>query len=611
MKKVLILIIFIITAFISAPAQDTLWTQTYGTANNDMGHFIQQTADDGFIIVGHTWISNWDIYLVKTDTLGGIMWTGSFGGPYTEFGYSVRQIASGDYIVVGRTQSYGTGLEDVYLLKIDADGDTVWTRTYGGIGYESGNSLVETPDNGYLIAGSTDSYGAGGSDLYLIKTSIRGDTLWTRTYGGGLDDEAQCIISAAAGGYMIVGTTESFGSGGKDIWILKINGSGDTLWSRTFGGDGHEFGYSVAAAYNGYFLTGSTNSFGAGVEDVYTVRIDENGDSLWAYTYGGANVDIGRGIQLTSDGGCFISGYTNSEGAGDYDVYLIKTDSNGIAEWDTTYGGTDDDKSYAIQATDDGGYVIVGYTASRGAGGRDFWLLRMLSYNCLETEAVCHTPIVPNIGGYLIWELNVTNCGSSPAPVWVERRPIVGDCANGTPYLPLHTSYLVTDNLDPEATFTGYYYIRMTNVTGITLAALELAVGPADGEWIGGDCFEFYFAYPGYRNDGRPDFGQWSDIYELGNDNLITIPGSYALFRNYPNPFNAETTIPFYLAEPTAVEIEIYDIAGRLVDILYDGYSAEGLHSVTWNALGYASGIYFCRMKTVSGSRTVKMVLVK
>lgn len=313
---------------------DTLWTKTYGGTNWDKGQSVQQTLDGGYIITG--WTQSFgsgvvDAYLIKTDTLGDTLWTKVYGGPNIDEGYSVRQTMDGGYIITGRTTSYGAGDYDVYLLKTNASGDTIWTRTYGGTFPDMGLSVQQTMDEGFIIVGGTSSFGAGGDEVYVIKTDSLGDTLWTRAQGGTLNDRGFSVQETQAGEYIIAGVTGSFGAGGSDIYLIKMDTVGDTLWTRTYGGSSGDVGHSVHETQDGgYVIAGHGDSFGAGALDVYMIKTDSLGDTLWIRTYGGATIDWGRSIQQTQDGGYIVVGYTDSFGAGSYDVYVIKTDQNGM-----------------------------------------------------------------------------------------------------------------------------------------------------------------------------------------------------------------------------------------------------------------------------------------
>jgi len=194
-------------------------------------------------------------------------------------GYSVQQTADSGYIIAGATASFGAGHNDVYLIRTNAQGDTLWTRTYGGLGVDYGYCVRQTSDGGYIIAGITNSFGAGILEAYLIKTNALGETLWTRTYGGADEDWANSVQQTADGGYIIGGRTLSFGAGSYDVYLIKTDAAGDTLWTRTFGGTSADEGRSVRqTADGGYVIAGITSSFGAGYSDVYLIKTDANGN---------------------------------------------------------------------------------------------------------------------------------------------------------------------------------------------------------------------------------------------------------------------------------------------------------------------------------------------
>ena len=317
----------------SIASAQTSWLRTYGGTNDDGGESVQQTTDGGFIIAGCTesfGAGGADFYLIKTDDSGDTLWTKTYGGTGYDYGNFVRQTTDGGYIVVGCTKSFGTGGYDVYLVKTNNSGDTLWTRTYGGESDEWGCSIRQTTDGGYVIAGITGSLGVDTADVYLLKTNASGDTLWTRTYGGTGFDWGNSVQQTTDGGYIIAGTTSTFGAGSDDVYLVKTNAQGDTLWTRTYGGTGEDYGNSVQQTSDGgYIIAGWTESFGAGLTDVYLIKTNASGDSLWTRTYGGTSYDEGNSVQQTKDGGYVIAGYTTSSGTGNVDVYLIKTDSLG------------------------------------------------------------------------------------------------------------------------------------------------------------------------------------------------------------------------------------------------------------------------------------------
>ena len=305
------------------------------------------------------------------------IWSRAFGGTNGDNGSSVQPTSDGGYIVTGYTYSYGAGVADVWLVKTDATGNKLWDKTFGGADNDWGNSVQTTSDGGYIIAGYTYSYGAGGTDLWLIKTDASGNRTWDKTLGGTSLDYGNSVQPTFDGGYIIAGYTYSYGAGGTDVWLVKTDAAGNKLWDKTFGGTDKERGNSVQSTSDGgYIIVGYTVSYGAGGADVWLVKTDANGDKLWDKTFGGTDNECGNSVQPTSDGGYVVAGYTASYGAGNFDVWLIKTDASGNKLWDKTFGGTNGDGGNSVQPTSDSGFVITGYTDSYGAGYDDVWLIK-------------------------------------------------------------------------------------------------------------------------------------------------------------------------------------------------------------------------------------------
>ncbi len=356
------------------------WIRTYGGTNYDWGFSVQQTTDGGYIIAGTTisfGAGAWDFYLIKTDSIGDTLWTKTYGGVNIDYGYSVQQTSDGGYIVVGYTTSFGTGAADVYLIKTDSTGDTLWTKTYGGTNEDYGYSVQQTSDGGYIIVGATDSFNPFIFDVYLIKTNASGDTLWTKTFGGADHDKGWYVQQVSDIGYIIAGETWSLGAGSADVYLIKTDSTGDTLWTKTYGGTNEDYGYSVQQTSDGgYIIVGYTKSFGTGSADVYLIKSNSFGDTLWTRIFGKSNDDYGYSVQQTSDEGYIVAGWSYSFGTGSADVYLIKTNATGDTLWTRIYGGTWDDDSYSVKQTSDGGYIIAGDTRSFGAGYFDVYLIK-------------------------------------------------------------------------------------------------------------------------------------------------------------------------------------------------------------------------------------------
>jgi len=364
---------------LTAAAQIT-FERTYGGPDYEEGQSVAQTEDGGYVIVGYTQSygqGERDFYLVRTDQYGDTLWTRTYGGSEFDEASAVAQTEDGGLIIVGYTTSFGVSGREVYLVKTDSNGDTLWTRLKGGWADDQGRSVIQTSDGGYIIAGFTDSYGAGQTDVYLVKTDSMGHTVWEWTYGGAGDDYGRSVLQTSDGGYVIGGSTGSYGAGSFDFYLIKTDASGDTLWTRTYGGSDGDWGSSVALTDDGgYLVTGQTFSFGAGNNDIYLVKTNGLGDTLWTRTYGGSQYDLGASSLQTGDGGYIITGYTESFGAGDSDVALIKADSLGNTTFNRTFGDSIDERGWSVALASDGGYVVGGATRSFGAGEYDFYLIK-------------------------------------------------------------------------------------------------------------------------------------------------------------------------------------------------------------------------------------------
>jgi hypothetical protein len=309
-----------------------------------------------------------------SSTTGPTAFSHLFGGPGTEVGNAVRELAGGGYIVVGYTSSFGAGEEDVWLVRTDAAGDTLWTRAIGGPGKDWGWDIRATGDGGYIVVGFTNSFGAGGDDVYVIRTDADGNALWTRTYGGAGDELAWAFHETSDDGYVIAAQTTSYGAGERDLYLIRIDAGGDTVWTRTLGGPGIDRVFATEPTNDGgSVFAGITSNEAAGPLDATLVRIDSAGEVVWAHSYGGEGRDIGHGVTLAPDDGFLLVGYTDSFGAGNHDIYLVRTDGAGAALWTRTIGDAGDDRAMMGTPMTGGGYAIAGYASGRA----ETWSVRL------------------------------------------------------------------------------------------------------------------------------------------------------------------------------------------------------------------------------------------
>lgn len=365
--RVLLIILFCVISIkpislVFADPPNILWTKTYGFTDTDVGYDVHQTSDNGFIIAGYSRRPglNAQVYILRVDSLGDTLWTRTYGGSEWDQGDCVVVGSDGNYGIVGHTCSYGSGNSDVWLLRVDTGGDTIWTSTYGGSGTDGGTALVETQDNGFLLAGYTAQFG-GGLNAYIIRTDTLGDTLWTRAYGGASDDAFHSVDYTSSNGYIAVGFTESFGAGNRDVYAVNIDSSGDTLWSRTYGSIHWDEGFSVqSTSDDGYIIAGLTLMNTGMYAQIYIVRIDSLGDTLWTGTYSNNFWDIGYCVRETSDGGFIVVGQSGDSEAGPWDIYMLRLDSNGDSIWTYVIDQALVEGCHAVQVIRDGGYIITG-----------------------------------------------------------------------------------------------------------------------------------------------------------------------------------------------------------------------------------------------------------
>jgi len=211
----------------------------------------------------------------------------------------------------------------------------------------------------------------------LIKTNSQGIEEWNHTFGGSGHDLGSSVKETSDGGFIITGSTDSHGNGLNDIWLIKTNSQGIEEWNQTFGGPQDDRGYSVQETTDsGFIITGYTDSFGNGSYDFWLIKTNSQGIEEWNQTFGGFHSDLGFSVQQITDGGFVLTGYTMSFGNGDSDVWLIKTNSQGIEEWNHTFGGNTRDSGLSVKETSDGGFIITGSTDSYGNGESDFWLIK-------------------------------------------------------------------------------------------------------------------------------------------------------------------------------------------------------------------------------------------
>ena len=259
------------------------WEKTFDKDEQDIAHSIIQTNDGGYAIAGGTGKRFWgevNCWVIKLDAKGNMEWDKNFGGIGWEEIYSIIQTKDDDFIATGSVWSKGAGRGDVCVVKIDRRGYLVWNKTFGGSENDEARSIIQTDDGGYAVAGFTvSSEDTGDRDVWVIKLDKEGNKIWDKTFGGTSEDWANSLIQTKDRGYMVVGWTSSIGAGKTDVWIVKLNKNGDLLWDKTFGGSENDEAHSIVQTEDGgYAVAGWTKSKGTGNSDVWVIKLDENGN---------------------------------------------------------------------------------------------------------------------------------------------------------------------------------------------------------------------------------------------------------------------------------------------------------------------------------------------
>lgn len=355
MKRNIQFFLFFFIVLASTTNAQIAFQKTYGSASSgsSYGYSVQQTLDGGYIIGGKTFdfgAGGFDAYLIKTNIYGDTLWTKTFGDNGNDEGWSVKQTLDSGYILLGNNSN----LNNAYLIKTTQSGDLDWSKAYSGSGYD----VQQTSDSGYIFCGSSST-----GHILLVKTNTYGDTLWTRSLSGFPNEITQSVKQTLDGGYIVTGAIAN--AGNNDVYLVRTDFNGNIIWSKNYGGIRKDYGSSVSeTSDSGFVILGTTNSFQPGdTSDVYLIKTNINGDTLWTKTFGGMHYDYGKSIQQTSDDGYILTGITFSFGGGN--LYLIKTDVNGDTLWTKTYGNPYY-YGYSVQQTSDNGYIICGVSLFSG-----------------------------------------------------------------------------------------------------------------------------------------------------------------------------------------------------------------------------------------------------
>jgi hypothetical protein len=372
-----------------------------GTSEDDHGSQITQTKDGGFIITGTTILpeDNYSsIYLMKVNFNGEVEWTSTYGrdnGP--DNGNDIEQTPDGGYLVLGSTDNWGAGGTDMILVKFNSSGEYQWRKTYGSENNDGGSAMLPTQDGGYALVGQTLPSSGIGKTIYLVKVNADGIEQWSNTFGGSSGTDASDIIQLSDGNFLISGFVTI--NNDFQVYVVKASNTGNLIWEKNYGGSEFDYGYSIIELADGNLMvSGYTASIGAGARDGYLIKININGDLIWEKAFGFDRSDEFRRMVETNNGDIIVVGnsVTRVTSTEQYtDGYMVKTDSEGNLIWTNLYGGNLNDGFSSIIKTNDGGFITVGNTLSYSKSS-DIYLVKTGESGIVSDVEKFDNTIIPN-----------------------------------------------------------------------------------------------------------------------------------------------------------------------------------------------------------------------
>lgn len=452
-----------------------------------------------------------------------------------------------------------------------------WSNTYDYYGDDNAKSVLQTTEGGYIMAGSTWTSGSSW-DMLIIKTDENGNEEWYELIGGIERENANSIKETQDNGFIVVGNTSSFGNGGKDFYLVKIDQSGGIEWFNTFGSVNDDIAYDICSVPDGFIITGNSDG------DILVIKVDVTGNLIWQSLIGGDSADYAYSISNTNDYGCIIAGMTFSYGAGSSDIWVIKLDTDGNMEWDFVYGNSYSDKATSVIEANDSGYLVAGYTENVNTGDIDYLALKL------------------DCSGTIEWNY------SNPSDLDEYAQSVLQLSDNG--YVIAGYVEINDDDYDDD--------IKVVKIDSNGNEEWSFMYGDVDEE----RAYDIYetsdqgLIVSGYQSDLIT--GLWDCLllkYETATlVEISLIDPIYNLF-NYPNPFNPSTTIEFSIQNDSHVELSIFNVKGQKVKTLISNEFSTGSHSIIWNGNDefdkpISSGIYYYKLNINGKTEAVKKCLL-
>jgi photosystem II stability/assembly factor-like uncharacterized protein len=606
--------------------QQNVFEKTFGGYNAELGVVMDETNDGGLIIGGSTesFSASQDMYVIKLDSLASIQWSKVYSSPGTiDRIHGIKQIPAGGYYLSGYIEG-GFGFLDQIMMKMDANGNILWAKNFGGIEADELRQLCITPDGGMVVAGYNASFGVGAKEVQVIKLSSNGIIEWAKTYGTPYEDFNLSMIVSSDGNYVLAGAVDINGSYSIRPTLIKIDPFGNIIWAKYYSGYDEDWGRDlVETPDGGYLIVGITTSFSIGFSnDIYLIKTDSIGNVLWAKSYGGPGDDIIYGVDLTHDGKYIVVGHTTSTGFGGYDGLLMKVDTDGNLEWFRTYGGYSTDYLNDVLETQDFGFLALGKRASNTLGSDDIYLVKTDENGYSNCAFGNYSPNVITISNLQANNLTLatlsyisvansnlntlnpnTGENNSCAIVPVELKSFNYELESNNILLKWSTaSELNNLGFEIQRSLDGNEFISIgfINGNGTTSEPKEYIYGDENLEQ---GMYEYRLIQTDYDGSKR----NIGEIEVFINE----VPNTFNLEQNFPNPFNPSTTIKFSIPEQRHIKLKVYDLLGRVVSTIVDEILDAGFYQKVFDASNLGSGIYFYSLSTDNNTITKKMLLLK
>lgn len=582
MKYIHLSFAFLLLSSISASSQVT-WEKLFSKKSTDVFRSVQEVTTGGYIVAGYTanfTANDTDAFVVRLNVNGDTVWTYTYNGPQSrqDLFYKIIETSDGGFLACGYTNS-GTS-DDILYIKLNSAGIFQWAKNYGGSGKERSQDIVETID-GYTIAGYTTSSPAQYYDALILHFDFNGTVLWTKIIGSADYEDANSLKLLPDGGYILGGQIRINGSN-YDQYLIRTNSSGDTLWTRHFGTSGTDNIESIVIVSDGYVMAGSTNSILTG-DDGYLVKTDTSGNVIWSKTFGGNYPDDFHRVEKTSDGGFILTGTTSSSGASNPNMWLLKTNAQGNQLWSTPLGGDNHDHGYSGIQTSDGGYIIAGHSGSFGFNNEEAYIVKLGSGG-----------VAPNKLTYVsAFALTSPTCTGTASQVKVVIR---------------NFGNRVVSNIPVTVEVTGATTQTLNAIYSGSLAAQDLdtvSLSPVINT-MGGSSYTFH-CFTSALNDVYPANNSITSTVSLlpctGIDELHARLG----YIIYPNPSNGNFIIEFSENYRNAI-IELFSITGAVLkkQILENTISEK----IFFGNSNLTSGIYLLKVNA-DGLSDTRMIIVE